>query len=61
MTAADRREWSQQIAGFLVNELPILSAATVGFYWPIRGEFDPRAAIRALHARGTRLALPFPC
>jgi 5,10-methenyltetrahydrofolate synthetase len=58
MTAADRREWSQKIAGYLINDLPILSGATVGFYWPIRGEFDARVAIRALHARGTQLALP---
>jgi 5,10-methenyltetrahydrofolate synthetase len=31
---------------------------TIGLYWPIRGEFDPRFAARALRARGARTALP---
>ncbi|WP_207540523.1 5-formyltetrahydrofolate cyclo-ligase [Sabulicella rubraurantiaca] len=30
----------------------------LGFYWPFKGEYDPRPLVRALHRRGTRLALP---
>ena len=30
----------------------------LGFYWPFRGEYDPRPLARALHAKGIPLALP---
>jgi 5-formyltetrahydrofolate cyclo-ligase len=30
----------------------------IGFYWPFRGEYDPRLLVRSLHAKGARLALP---
>jgi 5-formyltetrahydrofolate cyclo-ligase len=31
---------------------------TIGFYWPFKGEYDPRPLMRSLHAQGVRLALP---
>jgi 5-formyltetrahydrofolate cyclo-ligase len=30
----------------------------VGFYWPFKGEYDPRPLVRTLHQRGIPLALP---
>ncbi|HBK05491.1 MAG TPA: 5-formyltetrahydrofolate cyclo-ligase [Acetobacteraceae bacterium] len=30
----------------------------LGFYWPFRGEYDPRPLVRALHRNGVPLALP---
>ena len=43
-----------------LERLPALDgpAGTVGFYWPFKGEYDPRPLARLLHARGVRLALP---
>ena len=58
MTAVHRRDWSRSITDYLINDLAILRGVSLGTYWPIRGEFDLRPAIRALHAGGTRLALP---
>lgn len=30
----------------------------LGFYWPFRGEYDPRPLVRTLHEKGIKLALP---
>ena len=30
----------------------------VGFYWPFKGEYDPRPLVRSLHQAGVALALP---
>ena len=30
----------------------------IGFYWPFKGEYDPRALARSLRDRGARLCLP---
>ncbi|HEY4251746.1 MAG TPA: 5-formyltetrahydrofolate cyclo-ligase [Roseomonas sp.] len=38
--------------------LPAPDGRLLGFYWPFRGEYDPRPLARALHAAGMRLALP---
>jgi len=38
--------------------LPDLAERRIGFYWPFKGEYDPRPLVRALHGRGARLALP---
>jgi 5,10-methenyltetrahydrofolate synthetase len=38
--------------------LPPMAGRILGFYWPMRGEYDPRPLARALHAEGVRLALP---
>src|SRR4051794_25156336 len=56
---AEREAWSAAIAARL-DGLPALGglAGPLGFYWPFKGEFDPRPLARLLHARGVRLALP---
>jgi len=38
--------------------LPDLAERRIGFYWPFKGEYDPRPLVRALHGQGARLALP---
>jgi len=55
----EREGWSSAITARL-ERLPALDrpAGTVGFYWPFKGEYDPRPLARLLHARGVRLALP---
>ena len=54
----ERRRWSDEITRLLVAEFPILQWMTVGFYWPIQGEFDPRFAIREFRKHGAKAALP---
>lgn len=54
----DRRAWSDNITASLLAGFPVLEGAVVGLYWPIRGEFDPRPAVRHLRQRGARAALP---
>src|SRR5262245_60469899 len=54
----DRRRWSQDITQSLVAGFPLLQWMTVGFYWPIQGEFDPRFAVRELRRHGAKAALP---
>ncbi len=46
------------ITAHLRAALPDLAMRHVGFYWPFKGEYDPRPLARALHAAGARLALP---
>ncbi|MEO8136139.1 MAG: 5-formyltetrahydrofolate cyclo-ligase [Betaproteobacteria bacterium] len=50
--------WSDTITQFLLDAFPLLQRMTVGLYWPIKGEFDPRFAIRALRDAGATAALP---
>lgn len=38
--------------------LPGLAEKRIGFYWPFKGEYDPRPLVRSLRERGARLALP---
>src|SRR5262245_18341751 len=57
-TEDDRRRWSDAITQSLVAGFPILQWMTVGFYWPIQGEFDPRFAIREFRKHGAKAALP---
>lgn len=58
--AREQREaWSAAITARLV-QLPALTgqAGPIAFYWPFKGEYDPRPLARSLHGRGLRLALP---
>lgn len=56
ITREERREWNALITARLE---PILGTAQmIGFYWPFKGEYDPRPLMRKLHAQGMRLALP---
>lgn len=56
--AGRRRAWNEAIRTRLLAAFPALARMTVGFYWPYRGEFDPRVAVLDLRRRGARAALP---
>ncbi len=58
VTEDDRFHWSMVITTSLEHGFPMLWKNTVGFYWPYRGEFDPRPAMNIIQDRGARLALP---
>ncbi len=61
-----RRDAARRLAGRdaelitrqIMERLPLREQETVAGYWPVRGEADPRHALRALQALGHRLALP---
>jgi 5-formyltetrahydrofolate cyclo-ligase len=55
---AERRRWNEAIAARLEPLLLELPVGTIGFYWPFRGEFDPRPVVLRLIAGGWRAALP---
>ncbi len=57
-TPVQRRQWNAAITRHLIEQFPVLQGMLVGLYWPFKGEFDPRAAIRHLRKFGTRAALP---
>ena len=52
------QEWTAAITEKLVAGFPMLGQLTVGFYWPLAGEFDPRFAIRRFRECGAVVALP---
>lgn len=54
----EREESTARIAGLLERYVPELADATVGFYWPFKGEMDLRGLAGSLHAAGSRLGLP---
>jgi 5-formyltetrahydrofolate cyclo-ligase len=53
-----RLAWNDAITALLLEGFPDLRTMVVGFYWPFRGEFDPRPAIQRLMEDGARAALP---
>jgi 5-formyltetrahydrofolate cyclo-ligase len=50
--------WRQRIDTHLWCAFPGLAVATLGFCWPIRGEYDARRLTERLRARGAVTALP---
>jgi len=54
----ERRRDDARIAEHLLHAFPQLARMIVGFYWPMKGEFDPRVAILRLREQGARAALP---
>jgi 5-formyltetrahydrofolate cyclo-ligase len=50
----DFAEWIVKFA----DEIEVPPSSTLGFYWPVRDEADPRLLAEALAARGHALALP---
>ena len=54
----ERRAGDARIGELLLAGFPMLAEMTIGFYWPIRGEVDPRVALHRLRQRGARTALP---
>jgi 5-formyltetrahydrofolate cyclo-ligase len=58
LPAADRAAAGERITARVKALLSASPGRLVGFYWPIRGEYDPRPLVRDLHAAGVALALP---
>ena len=54
----ERREMDQRITERLLEAARPLSGASVGFYWPMKGEFDPRVLVLRWREQGARAALP---
>jgi 5-formyltetrahydrofolate cyclo-ligase len=55
---AERQQWNASITQLLTELFPILQEMIIGFYWPFKGEFDPRFAIHSLRMSGATAALP---
>jgi len=53
-----RRAHNEAITERLIQAFPQLAAMTIGFYWPLRGEFDARVAMLHFRKLGARTALP---
>lgn len=53
-----RKTWSAVIEPQLQQIIAERRPPSVGFYWPFKGEFDPRPLARELVAAGTVMALP---
>lgn len=53
-----RKEWGEAIEPHLRQIVAERKPASVGFYWPFKGEFDPRPLARELSATGMTMALP---
>ncbi len=58
LTAAERDALSARITGHLETVFADIEPGVVGFYWPTRGEYDPRRLVDWLLAREWRAALP---
>jgi 5-formyltetrahydrofolate cyclo-ligase len=54
----DREPWSERITTAILHQLKMNPPTLLGFYWPFKGEYDPRSLVRGLHAQGILLALP---
>jgi 5-formyltetrahydrofolate cyclo-ligase len=53
-----RASWQRAITAELRPHVRQLQPRVVGFYWPFKGEYDPRPLVRDLVATGGRAALP---
>ncbi|WP_407530430.1 5-formyltetrahydrofolate cyclo-ligase [Methylobacterium oryzisoli] len=58
ISAEDRAARSSRISGVLGANLEPYSSKLIGFYWPFRGEYDPRSVLLSMQENGARLALP---
>ncbi len=58
LPAAHREAAALAIRDRVLSAGPIAPVATVGFYWPMRSEADPRPLAEGLAARGHELCLP---
>jgi 5-formyltetrahydrofolate cyclo-ligase len=54
----ERRAADVRIGELLLAGFPMIAGMNIGFYWPIKGEVDPRVALHRLRERGSRTALP---
>lgn len=57
-TPAQRSQWNESITQLLLEGFPLLRQMVLGSYWPYKGEFDARFAVRHLMPHGARVALP---
>jgi len=55
---SQRRHWGEAIAARLISLLGERPVTTLGIYWPIQAEVDPRPMIDWLVAQGLAVALP---
>jgi 5-formyltetrahydrofolate cyclo-ligase len=55
---AERARRGRLVSSALLEGFPFLASSKIAIYWPIRAEFDPRFAARALRDRGATIALP---
>ena len=58
LPAEERRGEDERITELLLLGFPSLRQGALGFYWPMKGEFDPRVATHRLRQQGARTALP---
>jgi 5-formyltetrahydrofolate cyclo-ligase len=58
MSATERAGRNEAITAALMQALAPPVGMLIGFYWPFKGEYDPRPLARSLHGKGVRLALP---
>jgi 5-formyltetrahydrofolate cyclo-ligase len=58
LAPAERRTKSLAIERHLWTAFAGRLPATIGIYWPFRGEFDPRPLVERLNAAGACTALP---
>lgn len=56
--AQQRRQWNGAITRLLLDGFPALRSMVVGAYWPFKGEFDPRFALKHWRDAGATTALP---
>jgi 5-formyltetrahydrofolate cyclo-ligase len=54
----DRARWDGALTALLERALPAPGSVSIGFYWPFKGEYDPRPLARSLRGRGAGLCLP---
>jgi 5-formyltetrahydrofolate cyclo-ligase len=55
--ANTRTAWGRSISRSILS-LPLLAGASLGIYWPIRSEYDPRFVAHELRQRGGVIGLP---
>lgn len=48
----------EKVTASLVSAFTPLAPLVLGFYWPMKGEFDPRVAVLRFREHGARAALP---
>ncbi|MDR7038573.1 5-formyltetrahydrofolate cyclo-ligase [Methylobacterium sp. BE186] len=58
LEAEMRLSASRRIDLALAQAVQATGRGLIGFYWPFRGEYDPRGVMAALREQGARLALP---
>ena len=56
--AQQRRQWNGAITQLLLDGFPALRSMVVGAYWPFKGEFDPRFALKHWRDAGATTVLP---